>query len=468
MTDFSERQAEAGDSEPPATNMSRRRLLQTSAGVLAVGLGATGSGTAQIGSVPGYADYVPAEVDEIVLQDGSVELASVDLRALFELLIASSDQQEEEGDSEAVRLQFEPQVLGIFSAVTPLSLYEQVGLSDVLPAAAAGSQQSAPEEVPDLMTDRITSLSTTTAGAGAAVATGSYDPGAVGSALDDGPLEPSDTTGVYVGDDPRFGGTQQDVQLAVAWSDQHIITGPSVDLVTTIAATGMGNRPRLHEQNGDLARQLSTAGNGPFTTTSYSPSGTLQINQQNTFFVDYSPLENATLKGYTQSNRTDLAAGEISAVSVFNHPTAGDASESSLSGVGEGADERSASTDGRYVTIEAVYRGEIPAQEDDSSSDDSSSDDSTDDSSSDDSTDDGTDSTDDGTDSTDDSTDDSSSDSDSGSTDGSESESDGSGDDGSASSDDGGPGFGLVSALTGLGGAGYLLKRRTNFGENQA
>jgi hypothetical protein len=441
-----------------------------------------------MGSVPGYADYVPAEVEEIVLQNGSVELASVNLTRLFELLVASSDQEEEEGDSEAARLQFEPQVLGIFSAVTPLSLYDQIGLGDVLPAAAAGSQQSAPEEVPDLMTDRITSVSTTAMGSGIAVATGSYDPGALASALDQGPLEPSDTSGVYVGDDPRFGGTQQDVQVAVTWSDQYIISGPSVALVTTIAATGAGNRPRLHEQNGDLARQLSAAGNGPFTTTSYSPSGTLQINQENTFFVDYSPIENVTLKGYSQSTTTDLAAGEINAISTFNHPSSGDASESALSGVGEGAAERSVSSDGRYVTIESVYRGEIPAQEDDTSDDSSSDEDSSGDGTSDDSSSD-EDSSGDGTsddsssdeDSSGDGSDDSSSDSDSGSTDGSGSESDSSGDDsgssddggsggssddGSGSSDGGGPGFGLVSALSGLGGAGYLLKQRLDDGSD--
>jgi hypothetical protein len=34
------------------------------------------------------------------------------------------------------------------------------------------------------------------------------------------------------------------------------------------------------------------------------------------------------------------------------------------------------------------------------------------------------------------------------------------GDDGSDGSDDSGPGFGILSAATGIGGAGYLLKQR--------
>lgn len=66
MRDPGERQAETSDGEQPVTNISRRRVLQASVGALVVGLTVVPSAGAQ-GSVPGYADYLPAGVDEIVL-----------------------------------------------------------------------------------------------------------------------------------------------------------------------------------------------------------------------------------------------------------------------------------------------------------------------------------------------------------------------------------------------------------------
>lgn len=104
--------------------------------------------------------------------------------------------------------------------MTPLSLYSEIGLSSVRPAAAAGGQQSAPEEVPNLKTDRVTSIPTVEVGSGIAVSEGSYDPSAIKSALEEGSLDPSNTSGVYAGEDPRFGGTQRDVKIAGGWSDR--------------------------------------------------------------------------------------------------------------------------------------------------------------------------------------------------------------------------------------------------------
>lgn len=429
-------QTETDDAEPPTSRLSRRRLLKGSAGALtAVGLGLSSASTAaQTGSVPAYADFVPSGDDRFVLRNGSTEFASVDFSRLFELLIAGTSPTGEA--SEKVRFQFEPQILVIISTVTPFTLFDRLDLGDAIPAARIVNQEEAPDELPDLLTERVTAISTGALGVGVSVSEGSYDTDALATAVEESPLTESSTAGVFVGDDPRYSDSAEDIKIALTWTEDSIIAGPSVDLVTTVRETGRGEQPRLHEQNSDVARQLSAAGHGDFSTTSYAIDGDFRINQQNTFLVDYTPIEEAQLTGYTQSNSYDLSAGTISATSVLTHPSTSAASESALSGVGGQADDRSVSSDGRFITVESIYQGAVPTEE---------------------STDDSDDSTDDG------------SDSDAGSTDGSESDSetdDNSGGDGSESADDGGPGFGLVSALTGLGGAGYLLKRRTNLGED--
>ncbi|WP_436902327.1 PGF-CTERM sorting domain-containing protein [Halovenus halobia] len=437
-------QRETDDAEPPASRLSRRRVLKSSAGALtAAGLGFfSGTTAAQMGSVPDYADFVPAGDDRFVLPNGATEFASVDFSRLFELLIAEPNPTGE--SSETVRFQFEPQILAIISTITPFTLFGRLGFGDAIPAATVVNQQEAPDGLPDLLTERVTAISTGALGVGVSVSEGSYDTDALAAAVAESPLTESSTAGVFVGADPRYSDTEQDITIALTWTEEYIIAGPSVDLVATVRETGRGQQPRLHEQNSDVARQLSAAGHGDFSTTSYAIDGEFQINDQNSFLVDYTAIENAQLTGYTQSNSYDLSAGTISATSVFTHPSTSASSESVLSGVGGQADERSVSSDGRFITIETTYQGAV------------SSDDSTDDS--DDSTDGGSDSG--GTDGSE-----SGSDMDGGSGDDSAGD-DGSGDDGSSSSDDGGPGFGLVSALTGLGGAGYLLKRRTNLGEN--
>lgn len=483
--------SESHGESPPSENgpnnetddLPRRRFLQTSvAAVTAAGLGLSGSAAAQMGSVPRYADFVPDD-DRFVLNNSAIRFSGLDLQAYFDLLATTADNDQQNGESETIPFQFEPQLSAILGSTSAFVLYGELEIEQSILGATLAENESQPDPADfpdDSPTDQMVAISlpraeNQVASFGAQVSLGSYDADSIATAVEESDYTESDIDGIFVGSDPRVGGTQSDAEVAIAWSSEYVISARSPELVQTIEAAGQGQSPRLYEQNDAVARQLSGAGGGDFQTTYISRSGELQLSRADQAFnIDYSPVQNGQIQGYSGSFSYDIEAGTASAVTVFSHPSAGAVDQSAFSSVGTSGDatNRNLSTSGRFVTIEASYQlpsfdGSDDGSDDgtddgsddgtDSSSDDSSSDDSTDDSTSDDST-------------SDDSTSDDSSsdsDSDSGSTDGSDSESDSSDDGGSSSSDDGGPGFGLVSALTGLGGAGYLLKRRTNLGEDR-
>lgn len=472
-----------GRSNNETDGLPRRRFLQTSAAAVAVaGLGLSGSAAAQTGSVPGYADFVPDD-DRLVLNNGAIRFSSLRLEAYFELLatVQNNEQQNNGQETETTPFQFEPQALSIFGSISAFALYGELNIEEQIIGAALSQTQEQvnPEEFPDdSPTDQVLAISlprteNQVASFGAQISIGSYDADSIATAVEESGFTESDTDGIFVGSDPRIGGTQTDAEVAIAWSSEYVISARSVDLVGTIEAAAQGQSPRLYEQNDTVARQLSGAGGGDFQTTYISRSGELQLSQADQAFnIDYSPVQDAQIQGYTGSFSYDIETGTASAITVFSHPSAGAVDQSAFSSVGtsEGAANRNLSISGRFVTIETSY--EVPNLDGDDGSDggddgsDSGSDDGGDGSDS--GSDDGTDGSDSGSD---DSGDGSNGDSDDGDMDNNDSSGDGDGgsdsnddtdseSDDSESSDDSGPGFGILSAVTGLGGAGYILKRR--------
>ncbi|MFT4947481.1 MAG: hypothetical protein ACI8TL_001725, partial [Natronomonas sp.] len=93
MREFGKQLSERTDgAKPPTLSLSRRRVLQGSAGALAaVGLGlASGTAGAQTGSVPRYADFVPDD-DRFVRFNGATEVTSADIEQLITAIAQPSE-----------------------------------------------------------------------------------------------------------------------------------------------------------------------------------------------------------------------------------------------------------------------------------------------------------------------------------------------------------------------------------------
>jgi hypothetical protein len=451
----------------------RRGFLRTSAAAVSMaGLGLSGGerlhgvagATTQTPELPSFVEFVPADIS-LVGTDGTVTVTSADIQPTLELFTI------EEGDSnnsQTTPLQFEPLVLTSFLIGLEFSRLGELGLGDALPVVSTASEPPE-EEIPEFPTDRLVSVGD------AVVTVGSYDTDEIAAAIEESDLTESDTPGVFVGDDPVFGGTQQDNTVAVTWSPEHVISGPTVELVAAVAETAQGERARLFEQNDDIARQLTDAGAGDMTGTVFSTDGQVQPDTDDDIF-DYTPLTESQVQGYTHSLTVDAAGPSVTATTVFSHTSTDNVDEEVLSGVGSEASESTLSRDGRFVTVEALYTEPLSGGDDSGDGSDDGSGDESDSGSDDGGTSGGSDGESEGSDGESDSDDgnDSSADGDGGdggnSDDGGADEDGGDGgnsDDGGADGDGGddggdgiGPGFGLLSALAGLGGAGYLLSRR--------
>jgi hypothetical protein len=474
------------DGDRGSGGIPRRGFLRSSAAVASLGaLGVTGvtptwGSAVQSGDVPAYADFVPAD-DQFLSETGVLQFQSIDVDAFVDIITFQEETGDNDNQDETIPFQLSPQPVSLFTAAFHFSLLNGLGLGEEVPLAGLSGQEP-PEEVPDTRTDRVSVVGDVV------FDIGDYDADALVTAVEEAGLTESDTAGVFTGPDPRGGGNQEQT-VAIALSSDYLVAGGNVESVQTVVETARGNGSRLHEQNSDFARLLADTGDGAFVTVRFATGGGPLPTPDGGFLnIDYSPIEQATLQGVAQSNVYDLDAMEVSATTVFSHVSTDDVDESALSGVGASAAERSVSRDGRFVTVESLYT-EFPGSDggsddggsDDGSGDDGSGDDGSGDGGSDDGSGDG--GSDDG--SGDGSTDDGSGDGggmddgsdDDGSGDGStdDGSGDGSTDDGSGDgTDDGdnatdgdggggdgfGPGFGVLSAVASLGGAGYLLSQR--------
>ncbi|ERH10451.1 MAG: hypothetical protein J07HX64_02226 [halophilic archaeon J07HX64] len=456
--------------EDHVTGLRRRGFLRASAGALSLaGLGVSGTGGAhgstQTADIPRYAEFVPTD-DRFRSEDGVVGVLSVGVPSLIEFFRIESDQQ-----FETTPFQFEPIAQVSFVVGFEFSLFDGLGLGEAIPVAAAGGTEPGFGDIAisELVTDRITSFGNVT------VSSGSYDVDEITAAIEESELTESDSAGIFTGPNPVFGGSQQNQPVAVTWSSEHVITGPEPELVAVAEETVQGQGSRLSEQSEDFARQVADAGAGSFTSTGFSLEGPLQVGESDSF-VDYSSLRESAVQGYTHSHVVNPGASTWNGTSVLSYETTDDVDEDALSGVGSAAADSSLSRDGRFVTVESDYSNLLP----DSGADDGTDSETGGDSGADDGTDSGTggdSGADDGTDSgtggdsgADDGTDTGTggdSGADDGTTDGTGGDDDNSsGDNGEGGGDGSGPGFGALSALAGLGGAGYLLSRRLGGAES--
>lgn len=457
-----EQQAVTG--EDHSTGLRRRGFLRASAGAVSLaGLGVSGTGGAygrtQSVDTPRYAEFVPAD-NRFRSENGAVGVVSASVPSLVEFFRIESDQQ-----FETTPFQFEPLAQLSLLAGFEFSLLGGLGLGEIIPVAMAGNESGFGEiPISELATDRLTSFGNVT------VTNGSYDADAIAAAIEEGELTESDSSGVFTGPNPAFEGSQQEQPVAVTWSSGYLISGPDPELVAVTEETVQGETARLSEQNEDFARQVANAGAGSFTSSGFSLEGRLQVSESDSF-VDYSALRESAVQGYTHSHVVNPEESTWNATSVLSYETTDTVDEEALSGVGSAAADSSLSRDGRFVTVEADYTNLLPdSGADDGTGDGSGNNGTGGDGGADDGT--GGGSGDDGTggdSGADDGTGGGSGDDGTGS--------DGSGDNGTGGDDDNGsggdgsgPGFGALSALAGIGGAGYLLSRRlgdTESGDEQ-
>jgi len=478
MTGFLGRADESGEQTgqstgrggDPVARPRRRGFLRASAGALSLaGLGVSGIGGAhgtQAVDTPQYADFVPAD-DRFSSENGAVGVVSADVPSLIEFFRVESDQQ-----FETPPFQLEPLLQLSFLAGFEFSLFQGLGLEGVIPVAAAGGNNPGFGEIAtsELVTDRLTSFGNVT------VSSGSYDADGIAAAIEESELTESDVAGVFTGSNPAFGGSQQSEPVAVTWGSGYVISGPAPELVAVAEETVQGETARLSEQNEDFARQVADAGAGSFTSTGFSLEGQLQIDGSNSF-VDYSALRESAVQGYTHSHVVNPGMSVWDGTSVLSYETTDAVDEEALSGMGTEAAESSLSRDGRFVTVESDYSNLLPDDGTDGGGnggtggdgggnggtggdggDDGAGGDGGDDGA-------GGDGGDDGT------SGDGSGDNETGIDGGAGDDESGDNETGGDGGDDGfGPGFGPLSVLAGIGGAGYLLSRRlgdTESGDEQ-
>jgi PGF-CTERM protein len=405
------------------TDQSRRQFLQTSAATVgAAGLVSTvGLASAQQSSLPAYAEFVPT--GEGILSDrGELELGTYTLDAQIELFgqVQGSD---------SIPLQFEPFVystllLEFWQFLGRANIAEEImgSLSDftVLDDINNVDASSVPAE-------RHTLIGTTS------LYSGPFDIEAIESAVQESEGTETSVSGIY----------EYPTGEIVTWGEGYLLLGASVDQVAAIQRTGDGPDQPRYEQSPELETLLTAVDHGGHTLTRLTDGGTLNVSEYGQS-LDHSPLEGTT--GYIGTLSYDSDATEFSATTVARYPGEGSVTADRLSEMIVQELNSNVTTDGRSVRVTASYdraeAGLAPDDSDDQNSDDDGQ--NGDDGQSDGG--DGTDGGDGGTNEADDGSDQQSG-------------------DGSESSDDGGPGFGVATALSSLGGAGYLLTRR--LGENE-
>lgn len=406
------------------TEQSRRQFLQSSAATVgAAGLVSTvglAGATAQQASVPAYAEFVPTG-DFVLSQRGELELGTYTLDAQIELFGQVSG-------SDSIPLQFEPfiystlllefwQFLGRANLAEEIlgSLSEFTVMDDISDVEASG--------VP---AERHTLIGTTS------LYSGPFDIGAIESAVQESDATETGTNGIY----------EYPTGEIVTWGEGYLLLGASVDQVAAIQQTGDGPDQPRYEQSPELETLLAAVDHDGHILTRLTDDGTLSVSEYGQS-LDHSPLEGTT--GYIGTLSYDSDATEFAATTVARYPDEQSATENRLGEMVVQELDSNLSTDGRSVRVTASYdradAGLAPDGDNDSQNgDDNQSDDG-----------DQSDGQDDGSNGdTNDTIDD-----------GMDQQSD----DGPESSDDGGPGFGIATALSSLGGAGYLLARRV--GENE-
>lgn len=386
---------------------SRRQFIRSSAvavaatGVLGAGIGQR-AGAAQDSSVPDYAEWIP-EGEIILNQQGEIDIRTYTLDAQVKLFAEVSTR----GDP---LLQLEPFIYT--SRMTGLwQILAQVDLAEVVFGSLVGAERAEDVEPSGIPADRHTLLGRTS------VYAGSFDTDAIAESVRNSDAEETEFAGVY----------EYPNDAVIAWGDGYLIQGDNqnIEQVAAIRNTGDGDQQPRYENTAELEQLLTAVDHSGQTFLRLTEDGTLNTSQYSDT-IDHSPIEGAS--GYIGTLGYDVDTAEFDATTVIRYPDEGSIDRERISGMVTNALSQEITAEGRSVRVTARYdRDEVGYNPDANSDTDSETD--------------------------------------GGGTDGNETQEMDDSDtntseDGSESSDGSGPGFGVLSAATGLGGAGYLLSKR--------
>jgi len=229
------------------------------------------------------------------------------------------------------------------------------------------------------------------------VYTGSFDTDAIAQTVEESDAQETEFDGVY----------EYDNTAVIAWGDGYFIQGNTqgVDQVAAIRNTGDGDRQPRHDSNDEFQQLLGAVDHSTQTLIRRTDDDTLSTDRYSGS-IDHSPLAGAT--SYIGTLSYDVDTTEFDATTVIRYPDQGSIDPDQISEMVTNERSQEITRDGRTVRVTARY-----ASEDvdfDVSNDQN------------------------GANNTD--------------------------QDSENSSDGSGPGFGLVTGLSAVGGAGYLLSQR--------
>lgn len=392
---------------------SRHHFIRSSAlavgvgGVLGAGIGQQNATAQGSGEVPAYAEWVP-EGEFILNEQGELELGSYTLEAQIELFGEISG-------SEETPLQFEP----LTYSTLLLNFWQFLGrtnLSEPILGSLTGAGNLNDIDPSTVPAERHTLVGTTS------VYTGSFDTDEIESTVQNSDASETSEDGIF----------EFPTGETVTWGEGYLLLGADVEEVAAVQATGDGPEQPRYESSGELEQLLGAVDHSGYALTRLTDSGTLDIDQY-AGSVDHSPIEGAT--GYVGTLTYDSDTTEFDATTVLRYSEEGGIDTDRIGSMVVNELDQEITTDGRTVRVTARY-GRDEAGFEPSGGDDEN----------------------DGNGGTggENNGDDTGNETDSGG--GAQNESNGGGDD--ESSDGNGAGFGIATAVSSLGGAGYLLSQR--------
>lgn len=399
---------------------SRRQFLQSSAvylgaaGVVGAGIGQQPA-AAQEGNVPAFAEWIP-EGDTMLNQQGEIDIGTYTFETQLELFGEVSTR----GDT---LLQLEPYIYtssmaGLWQALTQIDLAEPVFGSLV---EAESVEEVDPSSIP---VERHTLIGRTS------VYTGPFETDTIAETVQSSDAEETEYDGIY----------EYSNQAVIAWGEDYLIQGDnqSIEQVAAIRNTGDGDQQPRYESTAELEALLTAVDHSGQTLLRLTDDGTLSTDQYSES-IDHSPLAGAT--SYIGTLDYDSETTEFDATTVIQYPEEGSIDTDQIAEMVTSEISRELTTEGQTVRVTALYNRDDIGYSPDDGDDDG----------------DDTDGEQDGDDGMDDGGSDGQNGTDDQGMDGSEANES---EDDSDSSDGSGPGFGILSAVSGLGGAGYLLSRR--------
>jgi hypothetical protein len=332
----------------------RRTFLRNSA-VAVCGLGVAASPTAGAlpadqNDVPEYADWIDDEVLREANPDSADSVVCIDIETIIDLFEFTSELDQDEDlttdtPPSGLPLVAASLLAGFFWNATLV----QWGIAEhVLGAERIFDQQNSTIEAnPDTVpSDRHLVYGNLS------VYLGSYDTDTIETTVEetDGVTE-SDTAGIYTG------ATSFDEAWFFTWSEDAVIVADEIETVERIQAAGNGERSRRHEEDPTFARLLRNGGDRELVELSRNESGQAQYSQTGPEGIDTTPYED-DLFGFIAGNDIDVGGREIDATVGIVHTSEDDIDEADIERLGAGTTERNERRDGAFVVVTMTFSGD--------------------------------------------------------------------------------------------------------------